>query len=178
MWWFYFFFSIFFQSERGLFPNTEFVYDIELPLDFVPSNNDGEVEEFELMPASRVLNLICDPQFKMTSAPVTIDFLIRKGIITLETGEDFFKFFFSLFSSILIWNWGIMFGFKRKWDGLWVIFCSKDTLCTRKTSSWTCAAGERKRRKRTVEFRSKIRGMREDFLVKYANIPWNDDESP
>ena len=73
------------------------MYDIELPLDFVPSNNDGEVEEFELMPASRVLNLICDPQFKMTSAPVTIDFLIRKGIITLETGEDFFKFFFSLF---------------------------------------------------------------------------------
>ena len=68
------------------------MYDIELPLDFVPSNNDGEVEEFELMPASRVLNLICDPQFKMTSAPVTIDFLIRKGIITLETGEDFFLF--------------------------------------------------------------------------------------
>ena len=72
------------------------MYDIELPLDFVPSNNDGEVEEFELMPASRVLDLICDPQFKMTSAPVTIDFLIRKGIITLETGEKFL-FIFSLF---------------------------------------------------------------------------------
>ena len=85
---FLFFFSIFFQSERGLFPNTEFVYDIELPLDFVPSNNDGEVERFELMPASRVLDLICDPQFKTTSAPVTIDFLIRKGIITIETGEE------------------------------------------------------------------------------------------
>ena len=69
------------------------MYDIELPLDFVPSNNDGEVEEFELMPASRVLDLICDPQFKMTSAPVTIDFLIRKGIITLETGEELFIYF-------------------------------------------------------------------------------------
>ena len=80
-----------------MFPNTEFVYDIELPLDFVPSNNDGEVEEFELMPASRVLDLICDPQFKMTSAPVTIDFLIRKGIITLETGEGNYLFIFSLF---------------------------------------------------------------------------------
>jgi hypothetical protein len=35
--------SFFFESERGLFPNTEFVYDLELPLDFVPNNADGEV---------------------------------------------------------------------------------------------------------------------------------------
>jgi hypothetical protein len=45
------FFSFFFESERGLFPNTEFVYDLELPLDFVPNNSDGEVESFELLPA-------------------------------------------------------------------------------------------------------------------------------
>jgi hypothetical protein len=43
--------SFFFESERGLFPNTEFVYDLELPLDFVPNNSDGEVESFELLPA-------------------------------------------------------------------------------------------------------------------------------
>lgn len=41
----------FFESERGLFPNTEFVFDLELPADFVPSNSDGEVEAFELLPA-------------------------------------------------------------------------------------------------------------------------------
>jgi hypothetical protein len=41
----------FFESERGLFPNTEFVFDLELPLDFVPFNSDGEVECFELLPA-------------------------------------------------------------------------------------------------------------------------------
>lgn len=35
--------SFFFESERGLFPNTEYVYDLELPLDFVPNNADGEV---------------------------------------------------------------------------------------------------------------------------------------
>lgn len=34
-----------------MFPNTEFVYDLELPLDFVPNNSDGEVESFELLPA-------------------------------------------------------------------------------------------------------------------------------
>lgn len=35
--------SFFFESERGIFPNTEFVFDLELPEDFVPNNSDGEV---------------------------------------------------------------------------------------------------------------------------------------
>lgn len=39
----------FYESEQGLFPNTEFVYDLELPLDFVPKNNDGEVDTFQLL---------------------------------------------------------------------------------------------------------------------------------
>jgi 8-oxo-dGTP pyrophosphatase MutT (NUDIX family) len=37
--------SFFFESERGLFPNTEYVYDLELPLDFIPFNADGEVSQ-------------------------------------------------------------------------------------------------------------------------------------
>lgn len=40
--------SFFFESERGLFPNTEFVFDLELPEDFVPNNADGEVNIFSL----------------------------------------------------------------------------------------------------------------------------------
>jgi len=43
-------FRIFYESERGLSPNTEYVYDLELPLDFVPANQDGEVSEFHLYP--------------------------------------------------------------------------------------------------------------------------------
>ena len=35
--------SFYFQSERGLFPQTEFVYDLELPETFEPRNTDGEV---------------------------------------------------------------------------------------------------------------------------------------
>lgn len=38
--------SFFFESARGLFPNTEYVYDLELPLDFIPTNADGEVISF------------------------------------------------------------------------------------------------------------------------------------
>ncbi|OAD57432.1 hypothetical protein WN48_01983 [Eufriesea mexicana] len=79
--------SLFFESERGLFPNTEFVYDLELPPDFIPSNNDGEVETFELLPVNECLERIMSPYFKTTSAPVALDFLIRHGYITAENGK-------------------------------------------------------------------------------------------
>ena len=46
--------TFFFESGRGIFPQTEFVFDLELPLTFQPSNNDGEVEEFTLIPATEV----------------------------------------------------------------------------------------------------------------------------
>lgn len=79
--------SFFFESERGLFPNTEFVYDLELPPDFVPNNSDGEVETFELLPVSDCLERILSPHFKTTSVPVALDFLIRHGYITAENGK-------------------------------------------------------------------------------------------
>lgn len=97
--------SFFFESQRGLFPNTEFVYDLELPLDFVPNNADGEVssvflingkgtcidtsfprqvQKFELLPAAECLERVFSPEFKTTSCPVIIDFLIRHGFIGPE----------------------------------------------------------------------------------------------
>lgn len=79
--------SFYFESERGLFPNTEFVFDLELPNDFIPSNSDGEVQAFELLPASECLEKVFSPQFKTTSCPVVIDFLIRHGVITPENGK-------------------------------------------------------------------------------------------
>jgi len=40
--------SFFHESERGIHPQTEFVFDLELPYEFQPSNNDGEVSGWEL----------------------------------------------------------------------------------------------------------------------------------
>ncbi|XP_039295546.1 uncharacterized protein YJR142W-like isoform X2 [Nilaparvata lugens] len=77
--------SFFYESERGLFPNTEFVFDLELPLDFVPKNNDGEVDKFELLPAKEALERVLSPDFKTSSCPVVIDFLIRHGHINPDT---------------------------------------------------------------------------------------------
>lgn len=46
------------QSERGIHPQTELVFDLELPASFVPSNTDGEVEEWILVPVSQIIDII------------------------------------------------------------------------------------------------------------------------
>ena len=46
--------SFFHRSERGLHPNTEFVFDLELPTDWSPVNTDGEVAGWALVPANKV----------------------------------------------------------------------------------------------------------------------------
>lgn len=81
------------------------MFDLELPLDFVPVNADGEVEEFQLLPAAKCLEWMYGPDFKVTSIPVTLDFLIRHGFISPENGKilatlecirEMFRLFFFL----------------------------------------------------------------------------------
>ena len=76
--------SFFHQSDRGIHPNTEFVFDLELPQQFQPLNNDGEVESWQLVPVGKILDVVCQPElFKITSSPVVIDWLIRRGNIII-----------------------------------------------------------------------------------------------
>ncbi|XP_026485695.1 uncharacterized protein LOC113393172 [Vanessa tameamea] len=98
--------SFYFESERGLFPNTEYVYDLELPLDFVPKNADGEVETFELLTAEECVQRALSPHFKTTSAPVLMDFLIRRGYINPEN-EPNYRYIVELLHVPLqtIYNW-------------------------------------------------------------------------
>ena len=55
----------FFESERGIFPQTEFVFDLELPIDFKPENNDGEVDEFTLVKAADVSTIDILPELRV-----------------------------------------------------------------------------------------------------------------
>merc|ERR1712130_373820 len=80
--------SFFYRSERGLFPNTEFVFDLELPETFQPGNNDGEVSGFELTPVKEIVSIITSQDYKITSAPIALDWLIRHGHVTLEDEPD------------------------------------------------------------------------------------------
>ena len=70
----------------------------------MPSNNDGEVDEFCLVPASQLVEKICDPQMKTTSCPVTLDFLIRKGILTHDAGIYIYIICLSKKSVIETWR--------------------------------------------------------------------------
>ncbi|KAL1490695.1 hypothetical protein ABEB36_013349 [Hypothenemus hampei] len=81
--------SFYFESERGLFPNTEFVFDLELPIDFIPVCSDAEVECFEILPITECLRKILSQDYKTTNAPVVLDFLVRHGVVTPENGIKF-----------------------------------------------------------------------------------------
>jgi 8-oxo-dGTP pyrophosphatase MutT (NUDIX family) len=70
------------ETAVGLKPDTLYCYDLELPADFQPSNSDGEVAEFNLLPVQEVLALVRDTDdFKPNCNLVLIDFFIRHGIL-------------------------------------------------------------------------------------------------
>ena len=73
------------RTERGLHPNTEFVFDLELPEAFVPHNTDGEVGGWSLVPVDMIIEVVCSDKFKITSVPVVADFLLRHGLLSPDT---------------------------------------------------------------------------------------------
>lgn len=73
------------RTPAGFRPDVIFNFDLELPRDFVPMNNDGEVAEFYLWPIERVAETVeKTEEFKFNCALVIIDFLIRHGVITSD----------------------------------------------------------------------------------------------
>lgn len=73
------------ETPEGFKPDVMYCYDLELPSDFVPKCQDGEVEEFYLWPVDKVAALVRDTDaFKINCNLVIIDFLIRRGFIPPE----------------------------------------------------------------------------------------------
>ena len=84
---FHFFFSYFVQRSEGCLElDTQYTFDLELPKSFVPINNDGEVNEFLLVPVAQLIDMICNREVALTATPKIMDFLIRKGLLTFELG--------------------------------------------------------------------------------------------
>lgn len=70
---------------EGLKRDVLFCYDMELPLSFKPTANDGEVEDFQLLPVRRVMELVASTEeYKPNCRLVCIDFFVRHGLITPE----------------------------------------------------------------------------------------------
>ncbi|MEM7200777.1 MAG: DUF4743 domain-containing protein [Planctomycetota bacterium] len=76
------------ETEQGLKPDAMFCFDLELPADFVPECQDGEVDEFYRWPVDRVLTLVRDTrEFKFNCNLVVIDFAMRHGLLDVEAAD-------------------------------------------------------------------------------------------
>ncbi len=76
----------------GLSPDVMFVYDMELPVDFVPRNTDGEIDEFYLLSMAEVMETTRETRdFKFNCALVNIDFFIRHGFLNAENDPDYLE---------------------------------------------------------------------------------------
>ncbi len=71
------------ERPEGLRDDVLFCYDLELPADFAPVNEDGEVESFALWPMEEVLARIRETDdFKFNVNLVVLDLAVRLGLIT------------------------------------------------------------------------------------------------
>lgn len=73
------------QTGPQLKPDLMMCFDLELPDDFTPTANDGEVHAFELWPVRRVFETVRDTtEFKYNCNLVLIDFFVRHGLLSAD----------------------------------------------------------------------------------------------
>lgn len=73
------------EHRQRMVRDVLFLYDLELPADFVPHNADGEAAGFYLWPLAEVARIVSETRdFKLNTNLVVIDFLIRHGWLTPE----------------------------------------------------------------------------------------------
>lgn len=79
--------------KEGVAMEAQFIFDLKLPVNFVPKPTDGEVEQFYLMGVEEVKQALIGGNFKENSAMVTFDFLLRKGIVNPDETPSYFEMF-------------------------------------------------------------------------------------
>ncbi|GAO17750.1 hypothetical protein UVI_02033520 [Ustilaginoidea virens] len=76
-------------GEAGfIYPECQWLYDIELTAGLAPAPKDGEVDEFLLCDVNQINEYLARGDFKNNCALVMIDFFIRHGIITRENEPE------------------------------------------------------------------------------------------
>jgi len=58
-----------------------YVFDLELPPDLVPKNQDGEVATLERLPVAEAAALAATPEMTVDASLVTLDFLLRRQLL-------------------------------------------------------------------------------------------------
>lgn len=78
------------QSRVGLKPDVMFCYDLEVPEDFIPQNQDGEAQSFHLMNMEEVSEIVRKTDdFKLNCNLVVLDFLIRHGVLNPDETDEY-----------------------------------------------------------------------------------------
>ncbi len=76
------------ETALGLRDDVLFLYDLEVPADFMPKNTDGEIAEFMLMRADDVVERVrAGDDFKFNVNLVIVDFALRHGLVTAAETE-------------------------------------------------------------------------------------------
>ncbi|TDZ17369.1 Uncharacterized protein C8034_v000376 [Colletotrichum sidae] len=83
------------EAEAGqvglIYPEVQWIYDLELSEDVVPQPNDGEVADFSLCTVEEVQQGLAQGKFKPNCALVTLDFMIRHGIVTEHNEPNYHR---------------------------------------------------------------------------------------
>lgn len=70
------------EVPEGVPSEVIFVHDLELPRDFQPHNEDGEVAEFRRVPLAVVAEMLRgDADFTLDASLVIMSFLVRRGFV-------------------------------------------------------------------------------------------------
>lgn len=76
------------ETTLGVRDDVLFVYDLEVPADFAPRNADGEIVQFELVPAAQAVERVRrSDDFKFNVNLVILDFALRHGLIAVDDPE-------------------------------------------------------------------------------------------
>ncbi|KAM6929108.1 thiamine pyrophosphokinase 2 [Lycodopsis pacificus] len=81
-----------YEDEDGVFAESQFVFDLEVPPEFKPRAGDGEVQEFYLLPIDEVKELLATDDFNPNCAMVVLDFFIRHLFIEPDTEPCYQEF--------------------------------------------------------------------------------------
>ncbi|MEQ8509475.1 MAG: DUF4743 domain-containing protein [Rhodospirillaceae bacterium] len=94
-----------FEDPLGLKADTLFCYDLAVPEDFTPENQDGEISGFQLMPIEEVLLIVRESTaFKFNVSLVILDFAIRHGVISPDSEPDYEEILAGLHSDSPIYH--------------------------------------------------------------------------
>jgi 8-oxo-dGTP pyrophosphatase MutT (NUDIX family) len=76
------------ETPLGVRNDVLFIYDLDVPPEFVPHNTDGEIVAFTLMDAADVVARVrAGDDFKFNVNLVIADFAVRHGLVTPDDGD-------------------------------------------------------------------------------------------